>query len=84
MGQLWTIYGQVDSHGLCCGCRAKCKGQDPCEQGIDLNLCASCAALSEEQWTHLRENFAPRSTYRNCVVSQSDLFKEQGTEDVYW
>ena len=40
---------QFDSHGSCFGCRAKCKGQDHCAQGANLDQCAPCAALSEEQ-----------------------------------
>ena len=50
---------QFDPYGSCFGC----KGLDPCAQGADVTQCAACSALSEEQWTHLGENFAKRSAY---------------------
>ena len=56
---------QFDTHGSSVRCRAKCKGQDPSAQGANVSQCAPCAALSEEQWTHLGENFAKRSAYRS-------------------
>ena len=46
---------QFDSHGSCFDCRAKSKGQDPCAQGADVNQCAPCAALSEEQYSLISE-----------------------------
>ena len=67
---------QFKSHGSCFDCRANCKDQDPCTQGANVNQCAPCAALSEEQWTHLRENFAKRSAYRNHMGSQENSFEE--------
>ena len=72
---------QFDSHGSCFGCRAKCKGQDPCAQGANVNQCAPCAALSEEQWTHLRENFAKRSAYRSRTGSRDNSFQEFDTDE---
>ena len=71
---------QFDAHGFCFGCRAKCKGQDSCAQGTNVNQCAPCAALSEEQWTHLRENFAKRSAYTSRTGSQENSFKELDTD----
>ena len=67
---------QFDTHGSCFGCRAKCKGQDSCAQGANVNQCTPCAALSEEQWTHLRENFAKRSAYRSRTGSRDNSFEE--------
>ena len=46
----------------------------PCAKGANVNQCAPCAALSDEQWTPLRENFLKRSTYRSCMTSQGDSF----------
>ena len=43
--------------------------------------CAACSALTEEQWSHLRENFAKRSAYRQRTGSQGDPFEEPETED---
>ena len=43
--------------------------------------CAACSALTEEQWSHLRENFAKRSAYRQRTGSQGDSFEELETED---
>ena len=71
-GKCGHFMPQFDSHLSCFGCRAKCKGQDPCAQGAKVNQCAACSALSEEQWTHLRESFAKRSSYRNRSGSQDD------------
>ena len=69
------------THGSCFGCRVKCKGQDPCTQGANVNQCAPCAALSEEQWTHLRENFAKRSAYRSRTGSQDNSFEKFDTDE---
>ena len=69
---MWTFHTQVDSHFTCFGCRAKCKRQDPCAQGAQVNQYAACSTLSEEQWSHLRENFAKRSAYHNRSGSQDD------------
>ena len=72
---------QFDTHGSCFGCRAKCKGQDPCAQGANVKQCAPFAALSEEQWTHLRENFAKRSAYRSRTGSRDNSFEEFDTDE---
>ena len=72
---------QFYPHGSCFGCRAKCKGLDLCAQGADVTQCAACSALSEEQWTHLRENFAKRSAYRSYTGSQGDSFEEQDVDE---
>ena len=72
---------QFDIHSSCFGCRAKCKGLDPCTQGAKTTQCAACSALTEEQWSHLRENFAKRSAYRQKTGSQGDSFEEPETED---
>ena len=32
---------QFDGHSSCFGCRAKCKGQDPCAQGADTTQCVA-------------------------------------------
>ena len=72
---------QFDPHGSYFGCRTKCKGLDPCAQGADVTQCAACSALSEEQWTHLRENFAKRSAYRSHTGSQGDSFEEQDVDE---
>ena len=63
---------QFDTHGSYFSCRAKCKSA----QGADLNQCVPCAAFSEEQWTHLRENFAKRSAYRSRTWCQKNSFEE--------
>ena len=73
---------QIDPHGSCFGCRAKCKGLDPCAQGADVTQCAACSALYEEQWTHLREKFAKRSAYRSHTDSQGDSFEEQDVDEL--
>ena len=70
---------QFDGHSSCFSCRAKCKGQDPCAWGADTNQCSACVALSEEQWTHLRENFVKRSAYRHKSGSQGDSCEEPET-----
>ena len=51
------------------------------DQGADVTHCAACSALSEEQWTHLRENFAKRSAYRSRTGSQGDSFEEQDVDE---
>ena len=38
-------------------------------------------ALSEEQWTHLRENFAKRSAYRSRTRSRDNSFEEFDTDE---
>ena len=68
---------QFDIHSSCFGCRAKCKGLDPCAQGAKTTQCAACSALTEEQWSHLRENFAKRQR----TGSQGSSFEEPETED---
>ena len=73
---------QFDTHSSCFGCRAKCKGLDPCAQGAKVTQCSACSALTEEQWSHLRENFAKRSTYRQRTGSQGDSFEEPESEDL--
>ena len=80
-GKCGHFMPQFDSHSSCFGCRAKCKGQDPCAQGADTTQCSACATLTEEQWSQLRENFAKRSAYRLKTGSQGDLFEEPETED---
>ena len=80
-GKCGHFMPQFDSHGSCFGCRAKCKGLDPCAQGADTMQCSACASLTEEQWSHLRENFAKRSAYRHRTGSQGDSFEELETED---
>ena len=80
-GKCGYFMPQFDSHGSCFSCRAKCKGLDPCAQGADVTQCAACSALSEEQWTHLRENFAKRSAYRSRTGSQGDSFEEQDVDE---
>ena len=72
---------QFDSHGSCFGCRAKCKGLDPCAQGADTTQCSACASLTEEQWSHLRETFVKRSAYRHKTGSQGDSIEELETEE---
>ena len=72
---------QFDGHSSYFGCRAKCKGQDPCAQGTNTAQYSACSALTEEQWSHLRENFAKRSAYRQRTSSQDDSFEEPETED---
>ena len=80
-GKCGHFMPQFDSHGSCFGCRAKCKGLDPCAQGADTMQCSACASLTEEQWSHLRENFAKRSAYRHKTGSQGDSFEEPETEE---
>ena len=79
-GKCGHFMPQFDSHGSCFGCRAKCKGLDPCAQGADTTQCSACTSLTEEQWSHLRENFAKRSVYRHKTGSQGDSFEELETE----
>ena len=79
-GKCGHFMPQFDTHGSCFGCRAKCKGLDPCAQGADNTQCSACALLTEEQWSHLRENFAKRSAYRHKTGSQGDSFEEPETE----
>ena len=67
---------QFDTHDSCFGCRAKCKGLDPCAQGADTTQFSACALLTEEQWSHLRENFAKRSAYRHKTDTLLDLEPE--------
>ena len=43
--------------------------------------CSACSALAEEQWSHLRENFAKGSAYRQRTGSQGDSFEEPEAED---
>ena len=80
-GKCGHFMPQFDPHGSCFGCRAKCKGLDPCAQGADVTECVACSALSEEQWTHLREDFTKRSAYRSHTGSQGDSFKEQDVDE---
>ena len=80
-GKCGHFMAQFDSHGSCFGCRAKCKGLDPCAQGADTTQCSACASLTEEQWSHLRENFAKRSAYGHKTGSQGDSFEEPETEE---
>ena len=80
-GKCGHFMPQFDCHGSCFGCRAKCKGQDPCAQGADTTQCSACATLTEEQWSHLRESFAKRSAYRQKTGSQGDSFEEPETEE---
>ena len=80
-GKCGHFMPQFDSHGSCFGCRAKCKGQDPCAQGANVSQCTPCAALSEGQWTHLRENFAKRSAYRSRTGSRDNSFEEFDTDE---
>ena len=80
-GKCGHFMPQFDSHGSCFGCRAKCKGLDPCAQGADTTQCSACASPTEEQWSHLRENFAKRSAYRHKTGSQGDSFEEPETEE---
>ena len=70
-----------DSHLACFGCRAKCKGQDPCAQGAKVNQCAACSTLSEEQWTHLHESFAKRSSYRHRTGSHDNNLEPETDEE---
>ena len=69
------------AHIACFGCRAKCKGPNSCAQGAQVNQCAVCSTLFEEQWSHLRENFAKRSAYSNHSGSQDESNVEPETED---
>ena len=80
-GKCGHFMPRCDSHSSCFGCRAKCKGQDPCAQGADTTQCSACATLTEEQWSHLRENFAKRSAYRDKTGLQGDSFEEPETEE---
>ena len=80
-GKCGHFMPQFDTHGSCFGCRAKCKELDPCAQGANTTQCSACSALTEEQWSHLKENFAKRSAYRQRTGSQGDSFEELETED---
>ena len=79
-GKCGHFMPQFDSQLACFGCRAKCKEQDPCAQGAKINQCAACSMLSDEQWTHLRESFAKRSSYRNRTSSHNDNIEPE-TDD---
>ena len=68
-GKCGHFMPQFDSHGSCFGCRIKCKGQDPSVQGADVTECASCSALYEKQWTHLRESYAKRYACKSFTGS---------------
>ena len=81
-GKCGHFMPQFDSHSSCFGCRSKCKGQDPCAQGDDTTQYSVCATLTEEQWSHLRENFAKRSAHRHKTSSQGDSFEEPETEEL--
>ena len=50
-------------------------------QGTYTTQCSACATLTEEQCTHLMENFAKRSTYRHKSDSQGDSFEEPETDE---
>ena len=80
-GKCGHFIPQFDGHSSCFGCRDKWKGQDPCAQGANTTPCSACSALTEEQWSHLRENFDKRSAYRQRTSSQDDSFEEPETED---
>ena len=43
--------------------------------------CPACAVLSEEQWFHLRKNFAKMSTYSNHLDLQGNSFEEPERTD---
>ena len=51
-GKCGHFMPQFDTRGSCFGCRAKCKGLDPCAQGADTTQCSACALLTEQQWSH--------------------------------
>ena len=53
----------------------------PVHKGTDVNQCIPCAALSEEQWTHLMENFAKTSAYRNRTGFQENSFEDLDTNE---
>ena len=78
---MWPFYAQFDSHLACFGCRAKCKGQDPCAQGTKVNQCSACSTLSEQQWTHLHESFAKRSSYCHRTGSHDDNLEPETDEE---
>ena len=80
-GKCGRFMPQFDGHSSCFGCRVKCKGQDPCVQGADTTQCSAYATLTEEQWTHLRENFVNRSAYRHKSALQGDSLEEPETTD---
>ena len=80
-GKCGHFMPQFVGHSSCFGCRAKFKGQDPCAQGANTTQCSACAALTEEQWTHVRENFAKRSAYRHKSGSQGASFEEPETDE---
>ena len=81
-GKCGHFMPQFDSHLACFACRAKCKGQDPCAQGAKVNQCAACSTLSEQQWTHLRESFAKRSSYHHCTGSHDDNLELETDEEL--
>ena len=70
-GKCGHFMPQFNGHIFCFGCRAKCKGQDPCAQGANQTQCSQCAFLSEEQWRQLRENYAKKSAYREKQLQKS-------------
>ena len=80
-GKCGHFMPQFDGHSSCFGCRPKCKGQDPCAQGVNTTHCSAYSAMTEEQWSHLRESFAKRSAYRQKTGSQGDSFEELETEE---
>ena len=81
-GKCGHFMPQFDSHLACFGCRAKCKGQAPCAQGAKVNQCAACSTLSEQQWTHLRESFAKRSSYCHRTSSHDDNLEPETDEEL--
>ena len=80
-GKCGHFMPQFDSHLACFGCRSKCKGQDPCAQGAKVNQCAACSTLSDQQWTHLRESFAKRFSYRHRTGSHEDNVEPETDEE---
>ena len=80
-GKCGHFMPQFDSHLACFGCRSKCKGQDPCAQGAKVNQCAACSTLSDQQWTHLCESFAERSSYRHRTGSHDDNLEPETDEE---
>ena len=76
-GKCGHFMSQFDSHLACFGCRSKCKEQEPCAQGAKVNQCATCSTLSDQQWTHLRESFAKRSSYRHRTGSHEPETDEE-------
>ena len=97
MGKCGQFMPQFDSHLACFGCRAKCTVQDPCAQEAKVDQCVACSALSDEQWTHLHESFAKRSSYHNrnddnmepetddkLVVTSEELTSRPAKAIVHW